>query len=90
MSETRTRSGRMIKKPERFSPVEKVTDDYGSDEHDTDWESDISSEISYDPEDVEEEGDTDDDEFIDDDDKEEPTDKDNGCDDDSASETSDA
>lgn len=85
-----TRYGRTIKKPERFSPQEKVLDDYSTDEHDTDWDSDVSSEISYDPEDVEEESDSDDHDFIDDDEeiKKEPSEEDNGCDDDTSSETS--
>jgi len=35
---TRTKSGRLVKKPERYVPVEKVEDDYATDEHDTDTE----------------------------------------------------
>lgn len=90
---TTTRSGRVIKKPERFSPVERVTDDYATDEHDTDWESDISSEISYDPDEVEEETETEDEDFIDDEDEEvkkEPHDDDNGCDYDASEGSSDS
>lgn len=90
-----TRYGRVVKKPERFSPQETVIDDYSSDEHDTDWESDISSEISYDPDELNEESETEDHDFIDDDEdeeelKKEPTEDDNGCDDDTASETSES
>jgi hypothetical protein len=32
----RTKSGRLVKKPERYVPIEKVEDDYATDEHDTD------------------------------------------------------
>lgn len=41
-----TRSGRQIKKPDRYVPIEKVEDDFGSDEYDsnTDAESDSGSE----------------------------------------------
>jgi hypothetical protein len=49
----RTRSGRVSKPPERFSPVENVTDDYSDgdyddldDEYDDDDESDESEEES--------------------------------------------
>lgn len=37
---TKTRSGRLVKKPERYVPVEKVEDDYATDEHDTEDEVD--------------------------------------------------
>lgn len=37
---TTTRSGRLVKKPERYEPSEKVEDDYASDEYDTDDDSD--------------------------------------------------
>lgn len=37
---TKTRSGRLVKKPERYVPTEKVEDDYATDEHDTDDEDD--------------------------------------------------
>lgn len=41
----RTRSGRLVKPPERYEPTEQVEDDYSSDEYDTDEdESDYSSE----------------------------------------------
>lgn len=41
---TRTRSGRHIKKPVLFQPTETVLeDDYATDEHDTDIDSDIDT-----------------------------------------------
>jgi|TARA_B100000287_G_scaffold151938_1_gene143684 hypothetical protein len=63
MVQTRTRSGRRIKKPELFEPTEtNIEDDYGEDEHDTDFDSDI---------DTDEELYSDDDEYSDDDDENE-------------------
>ena len=53
---TVTRSGRIIKKPDRYVPTEKVTDDFSDSDLESDWESDISSEVSYDPEDIEADG----------------------------------
>jgi hypothetical protein len=47
---TRTKSGRLVKKPERYVPVEKVEDDYATDEHDTD----VDSDSSYDDDEEEE------------------------------------
>lgn len=46
MSTKTTRSGRLVKKPDRYVPIEKVEDDYATDEHDTDTddESDSDSE----------------------------------------------
>ena len=45
MVQTRTRSGRQIKKPEIFQPTEtNFEDDYGEDEHDTDFDSDLDTE----------------------------------------------
>ena len=45
MVQTRTRSGRVIKKPEIFQPTETLLeDDYGEDEHDTDFDYDIDTE----------------------------------------------
>ena len=39
-----TRSGRKIKKPELFQPTEEdLMDDYGSDEHDSDFDSNIDT-----------------------------------------------
>lgn len=36
----KTRSGRLVKPPERYTPNEKVEDDYASDEYDSDSDSD--------------------------------------------------
>lgn len=44
--ETRTRSGRLVKRPDRYVPTEKVEDDYATDEHDTDIEDDDSDILS--------------------------------------------
>ena len=39
-----TRSGRKIKKPELFQPIEEdLVDDYGTDEHDSDFDSNIDT-----------------------------------------------
>ena len=35
-AEARTRSGRTVKKPNRYEPIERCTDDFGSDDYDTD------------------------------------------------------
>lgn len=52
MVETRTRSGRQIKKPEFYVPEETdLEDDYASDEHDSDIGSDIETEEEYESED---------------------------------------
>jgi len=70
-NETTTRSGRKIKKPERWEPQEECTDDFGAEEYDTDDDaSDVSSIISYDSIDTtdEDEDDSDLDDFIVDDD----------------------
>lgn len=37
---TKTRSGRLVKRPDRYVPTEKVEDDYATDEHDTDEDED--------------------------------------------------
>lgn len=51
-----TRSGRVVKQPERYVPTEQVEDDYS--DHEDVADSDVSSEISYDSsEDLEEESD---------------------------------
>jgi hypothetical protein len=47
-----TRSGRLVKKPERYEPIEKVEDDFSSDEYDTD-DDDVPSEYSEDEDDDE-------------------------------------
>lgn len=61
---TRTRSGRQIKKPVLFQPTETVLeDDYGTDEHDTDIDSDLDTDDElYDDDDSEEEYESDADE----------------------------
>jgi len=53
-----TRFGRVVKKPTRYSPQERCEDDYASDEYDS-HESDISSEMSCDPDDFSSESDAD-------------------------------
>lgn len=58
-SETRTRSGRLVKKPERYTPVEVCEDDYASDEYDSEESSDVSSDVSVDPDDISTESDAD-------------------------------
>lgn len=55
----RTRSGRVVKKPERYVPIEVCEDDYATDEYDSHESSDVSSEISIDPEDLSSESDAD-------------------------------
>lgn len=48
MVQTRTRSGRQIKKPELYKPEETLLeDDYLPDEHDSDFDSDIDTEEEY-------------------------------------------
>lgn len=80
----RSRSGRIIKKPERYTPVEQVEDDFSDSELESHWDSDISSEISYDPEDFDDESETDLSDFIaEDDDNNNESDDNNGSDDDS-------
>ena len=78
MVETRTRSGRQIKKPELYQPEETVLeDDYGSDEYD----SDFGSELDTDDEIYSDEDSDDDDEgslkdFVVDDDEDESEEED--------------
>lgn len=55
----RTRSGRVVKKPERYAPVEVCDDDYASDEYDSEESSDVSSDVSVDPDDISSESDAD-------------------------------
>ena len=79
---TRTRSGRVSKPPERYEPVEVVTDDFAEDEYDDDDEGD--SDDSFEEEDSDEEDDDDEDAdengnlkgFVADDDDEEEDDED--------------
>lgn len=79
MVETRTRSGRQIKKPDFYQPEETVLeDDYAPDEHDSDLGSDIDTEDEYESDD---DDDDDDDEgslkdFIADDDDDESEEED--------------
>jgi len=48
MVQTRTRSGRQIKKPQMYQPEEtNLEDDYATDEHDSDFGSDIDTEDEY-------------------------------------------
>ena len=56
----RTRSGRVVKKPERYTPVEVCEDDYAPEDYDSNESSDVSSEVSYDSEDISSESDADD------------------------------
>jgi hypothetical protein len=52
----RTRSGRKIKKPELFKPTEQeLVDDYASEDHDTDFDSEIATEDEEDASSEEEE-----------------------------------
>ena len=76
----RTRSGRVSKPPVRYEPVERVEDDYATDEYDED-ESDVGSEIEYSEselEDEEEAGSEMDDFIVED--KSESDEEDNGSD----------
>lgn len=62
MVQTRTRTGRKIKKPDLYQPEETVLeDDYSPEEHDSDLGSDIDTEDEYDS-DEESDSDSDDDE----------------------------
>ena len=56
---TRTRSGRAVKAPERYTPQEVCDDDYASEDYDSDESSIRSSEVSYDTEDISSESDAD-------------------------------
>jgi len=48
MVQTRTRSGRQIKKPELYQPEEAILeDDYAPEDHDSDLGSDIDTEDEY-------------------------------------------
>jgi hypothetical protein len=46
IAETRTRYGRTVRAPVRYEPVEKVEDDYNTDDYD-EGESEVSSVIEY-------------------------------------------
>ena len=73
MVQTRTRSGRQIKKPELYQPEETVLeDDYSPEEHDSDIGSDIDTEDEYYSDDDSEDDEDDDDslkDFVVDDDE---------------------
>jgi hypothetical protein len=49
----------MVKKPERYTPMEVCEDDYADDEYDDTDLSDVSSEVSYDSEEISSESDAD-------------------------------
>ena len=55
----RTRSGRAVKAPERYTPQEVCDDDYAAEDYDSDESSIHSSEVSYDTEDISSESDAD-------------------------------
>ena len=55
----RTRSGRVVKAPERYTPQEVCEDDYADDDYDTEESGSVSSEVSYDTEDISSESDAD-------------------------------
>lgn len=75
----RTRSGRVSKPPVRYEPVERVEDDYATDEYDED-ESDVGSEIEYSESELEDEDEASEmDDFIVED-KSESDEEDNGSD----------
>ena len=56
----RTRSGRIVKAPERYVPQEVCEDDYADEDYDSDESGTVSSEVSYDTEDISSESDADD------------------------------
>ena len=49
----RTKSGRLVKPPERYTPIEQVEDDYDTDDYDSDEDEDEDYESSDDEEDDE-------------------------------------
>jgi hypothetical protein len=63
MASTKTRSGRIIKPPERFEPEENLSleDDFLPDEYDSETSSTVSSDVEYSEEEEEECDDDDDD-----------------------------
>lgn len=56
---TRTRSGRTVKTPERYTPQEVCDDDYATEDYDSDESSIRSSEVSYDTDNISSESDAD-------------------------------
>ncbi len=61
LPQLRTRSGRIVKPPERWSPQERCEDDYASDEYDSDESSLHTSDDECDSEDISSESDADED-----------------------------
>lgn len=55
----KTRSGRVVKKPERYTPNEVCDDDYAAEEYDDTDVSEVSSEVSYESEEISSESDAD-------------------------------
>ena len=55
----RTRSGRAVKAPERYTPQEVCDDDYAEEDYDSQESGSVSSEVSYDTEDISSESDAD-------------------------------
>ena len=55
----RTRSGRAVKAPERYTPQEVCDDDYADEDYDSNESGSVSSEVSYDTEDISSESDAD-------------------------------
>lgn len=56
---TRTRSGRAVRAPVRYTPQEVCEDDYADEDYDTEESGSVSSEVSYDTEDISSESDAD-------------------------------
>lgn len=61
LPQQRTRSGRIVKQPERWSPQERCEDDYASDEYDSDESSLHTSDDECDTDDISSESDADED-----------------------------
>jgi hypothetical protein len=61
LPQLRTRSGRIVKAPERWSPQERCEDDYASDEYDSDESSLHTSDDECDTDDISSESDADED-----------------------------
>jgi len=63
IAETRTRYGRSVRAPVRYEPIEKVEDDYATDDYDEE-ESAIGSGIEYSDSELEDDDDSDLDGFV--------------------------
>ena len=61
--EVRTRYGRSVRAPVRYEPVEKVEDDYSSDDYDED-ESEVGTGVEFSESELEDDDDTDLDGFV--------------------------